>query len=365
MSHIVLDARRLHQTTGRYTRNLITQLEKIDETNHYTVIVNPEDEEWWTPKNPRFTRHTVTEDHYSFGEQLGLAWKIYRLKADLVHFLMPQQPLLYFRKNVTTIHDLTLVEFNNAKASSVAYSAKQFIFRQALAIFAKRAKAIVTITNFSKEGIAEFAHVQPEKIHVTYPASDPIKHAPRPINALKNKQFILYVGNHAPHKNIRMLVDALPELLEKNPTLKLALVSKEDYHYNSIKDHVRSKGLDDHVHFTGFVDDAELRWLYEQTACYAFPTLNEGFGLPGLEALQHGAPVAVSNASCLPEVYEKAVAYFDPHNTHSIAKIIHGVIHDTDEQKRQQKEAKTLLSKYSWETMAQDTLTVYTSLLEQ
>lgn len=80
--------------------------------------------------------------------------------------------------------------------------------------------------------------------------------------------------------------------------------------------------------FTGFISDEQLRWMYENTAVYCFPSLSEGFGLPGLEAMLHGAPVASSTATCLPETHGDAAHYFDPFSVEDIAKSIDDILSD-------------------------------------
>src|SRR6185503_7722923 len=84
------------------------------------------------------------------------------------------------------------------------------------------------------------------------------------------------------------------------------------------------------VIFPGFVSEGQLRWLYENCQAYVFPTLSEGFGLPPLEAMVHGAPVAASSASCVPEVCGDAAAYFDPHSPADMAKKLDNLLKDTN-----------------------------------
>src|SRR5437868_4864329 len=107
MSRIAIDAREYSTSTGRYMFRLLQQLEQIDQQNDYIVLLRPEDFDTYLPKNPRFQKQVTKYKEFTFGEQFGFARQLKRLKADLVHFGMTQQPILYRRNKVTTIHDLT------------------------------------------------------------------------------------------------------------------------------------------------------------------------------------------------------------------------------------------------------------------
>jgi len=109
----------------------------------------------------------------------------------------------------------------------------------------------------------------------------------------------MYVGRPTPHKNLDRLVEAFKLVHETYPDLVLALAGKTDHNYQALEEKVKTGGIPNVV-FTGFISDGQLRWLYEHCTAYVFPSLSEGFGLPGLEAMAHGAPVVSSDAlACL------------------------------------------------------------------
>ena len=116
--------------------------------------------------------------------------------------------------------------------------------------------------------------------------------------------------------------------------------------------------------FTGFVEDQQLRWLYEHCRAYIFPSLSEGFGLPGLEAMRHNAPVVSSNATCLPEVHGPAAHYFDPRDTQDIADKIHDVLTDDALRKDLIAKGATQVTTFSWSRMAKQTLEVFERVLK-
>ncbi|MGH7194246.1 MAG: glycosyltransferase, partial [Candidatus Saccharimonadales bacterium] len=119
------------------------------------------------------------------------------------------------------------------------------------------------------------------------------------------------------------------------------------------------------LYFPGFVTEAQLRWLYERCEAYIFPSLSEGFGLPGLEAMRHGAPVISSNATCLPEIYGDGAHYFDPLDAGAIAEAIDNVLSDKDLRDGLIKKGRARVKQYSWRRMAEQTLDVYKQALDE
>src|SRR5690606_34189845 len=107
----------------------------------------------------------------------------------------------------------------------------------------------------------------------------------------------MYTGSAFPHKNLDRLITAFALLKERHPELQLVLVGKREYHSKKLGRWAKKQPYFDDIIFTGFIPDEELKWYYEHARAYVFPSLNEGFGLPGLEAMVHGCPVVSSNAA--------------------------------------------------------------------
>ena len=362
MSHIVIDARELRTSTGRYIERLLHYLQIVDNVNYYTVLLKSTDLDGWQPTNPNFTTAACDFKEFTFSEQTGFLKQLNLLKPDLVHFGMTQQPILYSGRVVTTIHDLIGLRFTNPDKNLAVYKLKQQVYERVIKRAARKSLAIITPTQFVKDDLIQFTHVRPEKITVTPEAADPITASPDPLPALQNKQFIMYVGRPTPHKNLERLVAAFALLRARQPALTLVLAGKKDANYDRLEALVRQKGIK-HVVFTGFISDGQLRWLYENCTAYVFPSLSEGFGLPGLEAMVHGAPVVSSNATCLPEVYGDAAHYFDPLDVIAMADAINEVL--TDKSLRQQLiiAGSKQSAAYSWRRMAEQTLALYTKAL--
>lgn len=177
------------------------------------------------------------------------------------------------------------------------------------------------------------------------------------------KPYLLYVGNAYPHKNLERLLMSFKLILEQKPNLHLVLVGKIDYFYKRLKKMVQGLGLKQNVIFTGQVSDQELSRLYIDALVYVFPSLAEGFGLPGLEAMAKNLPVISSNKEPLPEIYGSAAIYFNPEDVDEMSRAILQVINDKDLREKLRKAGQVQVKKYSWERCAQETLEVYKNLL--
>ncbi len=362
MKRIVIDARELRTSSGRYVERLLHYLQKIDQAHHYQVLLKPQDIDGWLPANPNFTKVACPHKEFTFAEQLGLLRQMSSLKADLVHFTFPQQPIWYRGKTVTTIHDLTTLRFDNPDKNPLVFKLKQRAYKYVVKRAARKSAAVIVPSGFIKDDVAKFAGINLDKITVTYEAADAIEDPPELLPHLEGKQFIMYVGRPTPHKNLERLIEAFGLLKAQHPGLILALGGKMDANYRRIKASVQGQGLKNVV-FTDFVSEGQLRWLYENCAAYVFPSLSEGFGLPGLEAMVHGAPVVSSNATSLPEVYEDAARYFDPRDVSAISDAINEVLTDKDLRAQLIKKGRRQADKYSWQLMAEQTLAIYKQLL--
>ena len=374
MKKIVIDARGFSTTTGRYARKLIEYLEEIEagkSDREYVVLLFPDEFEKYIPKNPRFSKLVADFAHYSFAEQIGLLFLLNKLKADLVHFTMPQQPVFYRGKTITTVHDLILIKTFPGNRNKAVYKLKQliggFVFRQ----IAKKSSAIITPTNFTKTDYLKFLARSNlatrldlvDKIKVTYESADAVTSKLAPYPALVDKEFIMYVGQQSNYKNLRRLMQSHQQLLKERPGLKLVLVGKLGEYGEQSKKWAEQQNFKNIV-FTGFVEsDAQLAWLYKNVQAYVFPSLMEGFGLPALEAMAHGAPVVSSNATCLPEVYGDAAHYFDPEDISDMTRAISEVLTDKNLREDLIKKGAKQVKKYSWRRMAEQTLAIYVASL--
>lgn len=363
--HIVIDARIRRASTGRPVERLLDQLQSLDTENLYTILTEPDDP--WQPTAKNFIQLDCGYRQFSFSpiEQIGFAWLLYKLKPDLVHFTMTQQPLLYFGNIITMTHDLTMLNYTRpSRFSPLTHKIGMVLYRFLLWWSHRRARHIIVPTQFVAKDIRRYHHFTKNKIAVIYEAGEP----PLDINSDAvpdiQKSFIMHLGAPFPHKNIDRLMRAF-EILKKNyPDLSLVLPGKmRDEFKKDFESWLSLNKYKESIIAPGFVTDGQLKWLYENAEAYVLPSLSEGFGLPGLEAMVNGCPVVSSNATCLPEVYGDAAHYFDPTDINDIALKINEVLSDNSLRSRLIAHGSKQVAKYSWRRMAEQTLDVYNTVL--
>lgn len=363
MAHIAIDARIINSSTGTYVERLISHLEQIDHENTYSILVPTKDKDFWTPTNPNFTIRTVDYANYSFGEQVGFKRYLDNLAPDLVHFCMPQQPILYRGRTVTTFHDLNLLKTWNSDKNWLVYHVKQLVGRFVFNRVAHTSDLILTPTQFTTDDLVAFSHISPEKVRLTYEAAD-VNVTEVELYDTPFERFLLYVGQQSDYKNIRRLGDAHQKLLEKYPDLGLILVGRKKADALKNERYFVNKNYKNII-FTDFIPNSQRDWLYQHCAAYVFPSLMEGFGLPGLEAMGYGAPVVSSNATCLPEVYGDAALYFTPTDVDDMAHAIDRTLADPSLRTHLIELGHQQHAKYSWRRMAEQTHAAYLEVIKK
>lgn len=361
--HIVIDARIIHSSTGRYVERLLHYLQQVDTDNKYTILIPSKDVEYWTPTASNFTVQTADYKNYSFSEQIGFKKLLDSLHPDLVHFCMPQQPIFYTGASVTTFHDLTLLDTYNSDKNWFVFHAKQLVGRLVFTIAARKSRYIITPTEYVRQDVSKRLRIATGKIITTYEAADIVEGESKAYEQ-PFKEFILYVGQQSDYKNIKRLGDAHQKLLETHPDLGLILVGNKNASALKTEAYFNNKQYKN-ILFTGFVDDDQLSWLFKNCRVYVFPSLMEGFGLPGLEAMNYGAPVASSSATCLPEVYGSAAHYFDPTDCDDIVRAINDILTNPAYRDKLIANGYKQVKKYSWLRMAEQTHAVYLNALKK
>ncbi|MBU1963446.1 glycosyltransferase family 4 protein [Patescibacteria group bacterium] len=359
---------------GRYTQKLVEYLSEIDHQNEYVIFLQKDGFANWKIKNPNFKPLLADYEWYSFDEQLKMPGKIRQAKVDFMHFPHFNVPLSYRGPFIVTIHDLIITHFPTQRATTLApwlYRLKKFGYQRVISHAAKDSKKIITVSNYSKQDLVKTFKLSPEKIEVTYEASEP----PAPIGfdeqeAKKilseyniKKPYLLYVGNAYPHKNLEILIEMMSKL--KNKDLQLVLVGKKDYFYNRIEELIWKKDMEDDVVMTGFVPDKVLPLLYSRSLAYIFPSKYEGFGLPPLEAMAYKTPVLSSESSCLPEILGDAVLYFDNNDVYGIIEQVKKIQDNPDIREQMVKKGLERIKQFSWQKMAEETIKIYESIQKQ
>lgn len=357
--HIVIDARIRLSSTGKPVDRLLEYLPNYDPLNNYTILVRPEDN--WKTQARNIAVLKTRFPIFSFNplNQFLFSIELYKLKPDLVFFtLTGQQPLFYFGKQITLTHDLTMYEYVRAgKLPAWLHQIRMIGYKLIMWVAHRKSRQIIVPSNYVKRCLSQFHSFTTSKITRIYESSEPpIKSKPtKPANI--SGKFLLHVGSPFPHKNINRLIESFRTINQSQPKLQLVLAGKKEYFMDSL---IAKYKLDEdpNIIVTGFVSDPELKWLYQNAACYVLPSLSEGFGLPGLEAMAHNCPLVSSSATCLPEIYGEAAVYFDPRDIDNMTNKINTVILDKQLQQNLVAQGQKQLAKYSWKKMTRQMIDV-------
>jgi len=367
LPHIVIDARLygpLDTGLGRYTKNLLIALTQLPNFSKYkfTLIIYPErSAEIRSDLKNNFTYISTKLQHYSLAEQIWLPSLLSSLKPDLVHFTHLDKPILYFGKSVVTIHDLIKHFYKGRETTTknpLLYWPKYFGYLFMTRIVLKTSRIIVP-SNFWRDYIIKKWNYPTENIITTYEAIDQnLISADKPI--INSQPYIIYTGNLYPHKNIKIIFSALKQL----PNIKLKIICARNVFTDRLKKTIFQLNLQKQVEMLGFVPDHEFKKIYAHALALVHPSFLEGFSLTGLEAMSLNCPVIAAESSCLPEIYQNSVLYFDPYNISSLISQINKLIDNPKLRQLLIKGGRQQIKKYSWIKTADQTLSFYEKFLK-
>jgi glycosyltransferase involved in cell wall biosynthesis len=236
---------------------------------------------------------------------------------------------------------------------------------------ARKASAIITISHHSKEQIIECVGLPAEKIHAIHLApksSSATVSADYPVSTDSGKKYILHIGVLEKRKNLLNLIRAFALLREAgyqdyNLVLAGGTVPKNKLDDSgNIRQLIRELNVEDSVLLPGFISDEELAHYYRQASLYAFVSVNEGFGLPILEAFQHRLPTLIANNSCLPEIGGEAVLTCDPYDPSDIAEKMKMIVSNPALQEELIQKGLRRLQDFSWEKTTDELMQVFSRL---
>lgn len=339
MESIVINGRfLLHRTTGveRYAREILEELDKIILPGSVTMAVPPETENIPTYTNIRVVR--VGKFKNRLWEHLSFPWYVHKQKGISLN-LCNVAPLP--SPGIVCIHDVKI------KATPQYFSKKFLLWYEILFGNAvRRAKAIITVSEFSKNEICKYYHVNAQKIHVITNAWQHYERIGYDENALKKYEleknnFYFSMCSLEPNKNFKWIA----EEAKNNSNISFAVAG-------SINKEVFSEGLGfelpSNMKLLGFVSDEEAKTLMRDCKAFLFPTFYEGFGIPPLEAISAGArQVVVSDTEVMHEIFGEGVIYIDPNDYTSDLTNLSGISNE---------QISELLKKYSWKKSADNLL---------
>ena len=346
------------QETGNetYVKGLVDGFAAIPDVD---LVVYNVDSPWITPNRHLQFKRLITGNPIV---RLGLELPIRSLSGlDALHMTYGA-PVWSATPIVLTVHDICYAT-NPEWFSPRDLRVLSTIVPRSI----KKARHVITVSQAARRDIIDRYRVPEEKISAIPngpgPGADPITadEAQAELAGLGlnlQRPYVLAVGNLQPRKNLTRLLYAFAELVEsRGHDIDLVVVGPKRFRAGEIVETARP--ISDRVHFTGYVNDRQLAACYKASVAFVFPSLYEGFGIPPLEAMAHGVPVASSNAGGIPEVCGDAAIMFDPLSVEAIIDAVHRILSDSGLRQRLSEAAIARAKQFSWRRSAELTFEAY------
>jgi len=354
---------------GRYLVCLLESLQEIDHSNEYLIYTAQDNHSLFRLHQPNFREIRTPFSHnprwlmrpgYFAWQNTWLQCELHARRVDVLHLPNLLPVLISGIPTVVTIPDLG--EYRVEHKYGVL---RQWYRKSILPITVRNASRIIAISSCTKNDLVSLIDVPESKVDVVHLGTSALpsvtaseeaavlaKHVTGP--------YLLYVGAMFRHKNLERLITAYKRFRESTGlTHELLIVGKISKEHAELSGLVTTLGLDGCVRFTGYLTDAEVGCLYRHASAFVYVPLNEGFGLPVLEAMACETPVVTSNTSSLPEVAGDAALLVDPLSINEISAGIHRVLSDAALRSRLVTAGIERADAFSWRRCAELTMETY------
>jgi alpha-1,3-rhamnosyl/mannosyltransferase len=350
---------------GRYGINLARRLpEFLEESERLVIIRDPVRSSYQYRPGSKERIVDILSTPFSLSQQWLIPQALKSFKPCLYHstyYIMPYRPNA---PTILTIHDFIPLLY----PGSVSLRAR-LLFRPLFYLAFSASSGFIAVSQTTLEDFKARFKLGGKKAIVIHHAADPAFY-PRSFEEkesvrLKYKlpdRFILYVGSDKPHKNLGNLLKAFAKI---KPRVKIPLVlaGPKGHGSRNLMALTSRLGIEDYVYWLGRIPEEELPALYSAATAFVFPSFYEGFGLPVLEAMSCGAPVACSDIPALREVAGEAALYFNPYSIDAIAEAIVELIEDDGLRENLGGKGRIRASLFSWDEIASRTLAFYREVL--
>ena len=277
------------------------------------------------------------------------------------HLLLPLRSV----PTVLTVHDLI---FHHLPAHHKPLN--RWYLNLTLPLYCRRASHIVTVSEHTRRDLVSTYDLAPEKVTVIHEAADPrfCPQSPQAVAAVRARyslpdRYLLFVGTLEPRKNLIRLLSAFETIHAEGLAEGLVIVGRRGWLYDDFFARLEESPAREAVILPGYVPDEDLPTIYTGAQASVLPSLYEGFGLPVLEAMACGTPVAASNVSSIPEIGGDAALYFDPLDVEAMTEALRGLLRDGDMRDGMRTRGLAWATRFSWERAAAETEAVYYAVL--
>ncbi|MHB1457834.1 MAG: glycosyltransferase family 4 protein [Armatimonadota bacterium] len=346
-----------------YIRGLLYGLSEVDIENEYFIYLDRliDTQSIKLPQNSKLkiiSGNRIATDHYLLKRQITAD------RPDVVHF-----PCNYGIQGLRIPSVITLLDCISLLKSDNTVTLKSKLLTTYSAWMTSKtvpkADAIITISEYSRQQIQKFFKVDTRitVVHLAGSIVNVLGNSMRDFNELLDKPYFLTLASVDPRKNTKVVIEAFKELASTNSDCRLVVVASHDAAAEMIRQNALEQIASNRIVILAKINDLELQHLYRNSVAFIFASLDEGFGLPPLEAMSCGCPVASSNCASMPEILGDSALYFNPHDKNDISNALTRLLNDSTLREELRKRGLEQTMRYSWSKTAERTLSIYKNLV--
>lgn len=370
---IGIEAQRIFRTKKHgmdiVTLELIRALQKIDTENEYVIFVRPDVDRDVISETANFRIVEVPSISYALWEQVALPRAVARERVDLLHCTSNTAPISVGVPLIITLHDIIFLEKLNLSEGTLYQRLGTLYRRSVVPHVVDKCSRIITVSGYEQGVISSyFSSMPPEKICAVYNGvSDHFRKRPAEEEVIRIREkynlpheFILFLGNTHPKKNVPNVLRGLKILFEEGKlNFKLVMPDFTPANLQKVLNQVGAPELREYIHLPGYVSNRDLPVLYNQSTLFLYPSLRESFGIPILEAMCCETPVITSDTSSMPEVAGDAALLVDPRDPCEIAAGIYVLMTNPARRREMVRRGLEVCESFTWEKTAREVLKIY------
>jgi len=352
---------------------LINNLQEIDHDNEYIVYVSPDEDKKALHATPNFRIVELSGGFYPLWEQIALPKAAKKDGCEILHCTSNTAPVNTDIPLVVTLHDIIYMESSLPKILSGSGSTYQkfgnVYRRMVVPRIIKKSEAIITVSEFEKNRIAEFFGMKDDtRLRAVYNGVGthfkPVT-APTELSRVKSlyklpDRFFFFLGNTDPKKNTKGTLKAYSDFVKQTESdILLVMLDYDRAELAKLLDQIGDPSLINRIILTGYVKNTDLPAIYSQCSLFLYPSLRESFGIPLLEAMACGIAVITSNTSSMPEIAGDAAYIIDPFKPEEITAAMIKLIMDEKLRNDLSMRGIPQAAKFSWKSMAENVLAIY------
>ena len=345
----------------------IREIQKIDKTNQYYIIVAP-GEDKCLEETENFKIVEINSFGGYFGwEQIALAKEIKKIKPDILHCTSNTAPLFGSSKLIITLHDIIFLEKLTSKNKSIYQKLGRIYRRFVVPRIIPKAKKIITVSNFERDRIKEFLNIDNDKIISIYNGYSnhfQIKTNPKEVYSkyINTDNYLFFLGNTDPKKNTDRTILAYADYIsraENGKIYSLLIADLKEEYVDTILERNNIQHIKQYLVCPDYIPNVDLPYIYSGARAFLYTSLRESFGIPILESMACGCPIITSNTSAIPEIAGKGAILINPLNIEEISTMIERLIGDENFRAKQINYGLERVKLFSWANTARELINVY------